>query len=101
VAVLPRPAGASSISSDRAKATELYNQIQSTNAKVELLGQRYDEAQIKLDKFNNQISHTKETVAAIKNKVTNGTTQLRNDAIFAYVTNGAAASNNPLFSSNA
>jgi len=26
---------------------------------------------------------------------------LRADAIFAYVTNGAAASNNPLFSSNA
>jgi len=101
VAVLPRPAGASGISSDRVKANELYNQIQSTNAKVELLGQRYDEAQIKLDKFNNQISHTKETVAAIKNKVSNGTTQLRDDAIFAYVTNGAAASNNPLFSSNA
>jgi cell wall-associated NlpC family hydrolase len=101
VAVLPRPAGASGIGSDRAKATALYNQIQTINAKVELLGQRYDEAQIKLDNFNNQISHTKETVAAIKNKVTNGTTQLRNDAIFAYVTNGAAASNNPLFSSNA
>jgi cell wall-associated NlpC family hydrolase len=101
VAVLPRPAGASGITSDRAKATAIYNQIQSINGKVELLGQRYDEAQIKLNNFNNQISHTRETVAAIKNKVTNGTSQLRSDAIFAYVTNGAAASNNPLFSSNA
>jgi cell wall-associated NlpC family hydrolase len=89
------------VSTDRAKATALYDQIQNINARVERLGQRYDEAQIKLKNFNNQISHTKETVAAIKNKVTNGTTQLRADAIFAYVTNGAAASNNPLFSSNA
>jgi cell wall-associated NlpC family hydrolase len=101
VAVLPRPAGASGITNDRAKATVLYNQIQNINDRVELMGQRYDEAQIKLNNFNNQITHTKETVAAIKNKVTNGISQLRADAVFAYVTNGAAASNNPLFSSNA
>jgi cell wall-associated NlpC family hydrolase len=101
VAVLPRPAGASQLTGDRAKANQLYNQIQSINARVELLGQKYDEAQIKLNNFNNQISHTKETVATIKNKVNNGTTQLRQDAVFAYVTNGSAAGNNPLFSSNA
>jgi cell wall-associated NlpC family hydrolase len=101
VAVLPRAAGASSITNDREKANQLYNQIQSINGQVELLGQKYDEAQIKLNNFNNQITHTKQTVAAIKNKVTNGTTELEQDAIFAYVTNGSAASNNPLFSSNA
>ncbi len=101
VAVSPRLAGASGIASDRAKATALYNQIQNINARVELLGQRYDEAQIKLNKFNNQISHTKQTVEAIKNKVANGTNQLVQDAVFAYVTNGAAASNNPLFTNNA
>ncbi len=101
MAVSPRPASASGIASDRAKATALYNQIQNINARVELLGQRYDEAQIKLNKFNNQITHTKQTVEAIKNKVSNGTNELVQDAIFAYVTNGAAASNNPLFTNNA
>ena len=101
MAVLPRPSGASTISNDRTKATVLYNQIQSINARVEGLGQKYDEVRIKLNKFNNEITNTKATVVGIERSVTKGNSQLRADAIFAYVTNGAAASNNPLFSSSA
>ncbi len=101
VAIFPRPSGASSISNDRATATRLYNQIQSINARVEGLGQKYDEARIKLNKFNNEITNTRATVAGIQLSVTKGNSQLRADAIFAYVTNGAAASNDPLFSSSA
>ncbi len=37
----------------------------------------------------------------IKKSVTKGDAQLRAEAVFAYVTNGAAASNNPLFSNSA
>ncbi len=99
--VFSRPAGASSIAADRAEATTLYNQIQSINGRVELLGQKYDLSRIKLDKVNNEIANTKATVAQIESSVTKSNNQLRADAIFAYVTNGAAASNNPLFSSNA
>jgi len=101
VAVLPRPAGASSIAADKAEAATLYNQIQSINGRVELLGQKYDLSKINLDKINNEIINTKATVAKIESSVTKNNNQLRADAIFAYVTNGAAASNNPLFSSNA
>jgi cell wall-associated NlpC family hydrolase len=101
VTVSSRPAGASSISNNRAEATKLYNQIQDINGRVEFLGQKYDESRIKLDKVNNDITNTKATVAGIEGNVTKGDDQLRADAIFAYVTNGAAASNNPLFSSNA
>lgn len=101
VTALPRPAGASSIANDKAEANTLYTQIQNINGRVELLGQKYDEARIKLQKINNEIINTKATVKQIESNVNKNKTQLRADAIFAYVTNGAAASNNPLFSPNA
>jgi peptidoglycan DL-endopeptidase CwlO len=94
-------AGASAISNDRAKAATLYKQIQDINGRVGRLGQKYDEAHVKLERMNNQIVHTKQVVAAIEDNVNKGNAQLRADAIFAYVTNGSAASNNPLFSSKA
>jgi cell wall-associated NlpC family hydrolase len=93
-------AGASTISNERNKAAILYRQIQSINSRVGLLGQKYDEAHVKLERFNNQIKNTKKVVAGIEGNVTKGNAQLRQDAIFAYVTNGSAASNNPLFSSH-
>ena len=101
VAVSPRPGGASTISNARAKAATLYKQIQSINARVGVLGQKFDEVHVKLQRINNEIVNTKSVVAQIQRNVTQGNTQLRADAVFAYVTNGAAASNNPLFSSDA
>ena len=95
-----RPAGASTISNEQARAKVIYNQIQGINAKVGRLGQRYDLAQIKLRTIDNQIRNTKSVVAGIEKNVKRGNSQLRDDAIFAYVTNGASAANNPLFSSN-
>jgi cell wall-associated NlpC family hydrolase len=97
----PRLAGASTISNERAKAAVLYKQIQNINGRVEALGQKYDLAHVKLETINNQIKNTKNVVAGIERNVAKGNTQLRQDAIFAYVTNGSAASNNPLFSQNA
>ncbi len=101
VAVSPRPAGASSLSNDRATAATLLSQINRINAQVDLLGQKYDQAQIKLHKYNNEIINTKATVAAIKQNIAKGNTQLRTDVIFAYVTGGATEGNNPLFLRNA
>jgi len=101
VTFFPRVAGASSIATDRAEAAKLYNQIQSINSRVEFLGQKYDESRVKLDRINNEITNTKATVANIQSSVTKSNNQLRADAVFAYVTNGSAASNNPLFSPNA
>jgi cell wall-associated NlpC family hydrolase len=101
VSVAPGLAGASTLSAEQAKAKALYNQIQSMNARVETLGQRYDLAQIKLHGIGDQIKNTKVIVASIERSVSRGNAQLRQDAVFAYVTNGAAQSNNPLFSSHA
>ena len=101
VTLSPHLSGASGLATDRARANQLLQQINTDNAHVEYLGQKYDLAKLKLDKIHNEIINTKSAVATIKKNVTKGNNQLRQDAIFAYVTNGAAASNNPLFSQSA
>lgn len=101
VALSSRPATASSLATDKAKAVAILSQINRINARVGGFGQRYDAAKIKLDNVNNQIRNTKTTVTNIERSVAKGNAQLRTDAIFAYVTNGSAAANNPLFTSNA
>jgi cell wall-associated NlpC family hydrolase len=101
VALSARPAGASTLTNDRTRATELLNSINSLNARVQGLGQKYDLARINLQKITNEIRDTKSTVKTIEGNVAKGDAQLRSDAIFAYVTNGAAAANNPLFNPNA
>jgi cell wall-associated NlpC family hydrolase len=101
VAVSSRPASASTISNERARATILYKQIQTITGQLETLGQKYDQARVKLETMNNQIKNTKNVVAGIMRNVAKGNAQLQHDAVFAYVTNGSAASTNPLFSQSA
>jgi len=101
VTVASGTAGASKISSEQARAKALYAQIQSTSARVDTLGQRYDAARIKLQNLTNEIKNTKLVVASIERNMKRGNDQLRRDAVFAYVTNGSAASTNPLFSQRA
>jgi cell wall-associated NlpC family hydrolase len=93
-------ANAASIASERAKAAVLYAQIQSTNSRVEFLGQQYDLAQIKLRQLSNKIYATKTLIAQIERDVAQGNLQLKADAIFAYVTHGAFAGSAPLFTTN-
>ena len=94
-------ASASTLGTDRARANQLLKQINRISAHVDYLGQKYDLAKIKLDKIASEITNTKADVKVIKKDVTKGDSQLRAEAIFAYVTNGSAASNNPLFSNSA
>jgi len=96
-----RLASAGTLSTDRARANQLLKEINRISAHVDYLGQKYDLAKIKLNKIASEIRNTKADVATIKKNVTKGKAQLRAEAVFAYVTNGAAASNNPLFSNSA
>ncbi len=95
------PAGASGLSNDRQKAKVLLSQINRLNGEVSLLGQKYDEALIKLHALNAQIANTKNIIANIESNERKGHRQLQADVVFAYVTNGGNASNNPLFAKNA
>lgn len=92
--------GASDVGTARAQAAILYRQIQSIGSRVETLGQKYDLAQINLRRYNTQINHSKSLISGIERSLAEGRMELRRDAIFAYVTNSAAASINPLFSRN-
>lgn len=94
-------AAASTLGTDRARANQLLKQINRISAHVDYLGQKYDLAKIKLDKIASEIKNTKADVKIIKQNVKKGDAQLRAEAVFAYVTNGAQASNNPLFSNSA
>jgi cell wall-associated NlpC family hydrolase len=101
ISVAPGLAGGSQLRTEQARAKAIYAQILSMNARVDTLGQRYDLAQIKLRAITHEIANTKVIVAAIERNVHRGNAALRRDAVFAYVTNGAAASNNPLFNQRA
>lgn len=99
--VSSHPAAASGITAERVTAAVLYRQTQSIYGRVNVLGERYDLAQIKLNEINNEITYAKNVVGGIEQHVIKDNAQLRADAIFAYVNNGSAQSNNPLFSSSA
>lgn len=99
--VVLHPAGASTLTNDRTKARVLLAQINRIDGEVSLLGQKYDKAQITLDHYNNEIANTRATVLAIEGRVNRGAAQLRRDVVFAYVTNGASLSTNPLFANRA
>jgi cell wall-associated NlpC family hydrolase len=94
-------ASASTLGNERARANQLLKQINRISAHVNYLGQKYDLSKIKLDRIANEITNTKADVAVIKKNEKKGDAQLRAEAIFAYVTNGSAASDNPLFSKSA
>jgi cell wall-associated NlpC family hydrolase len=101
VAISPQLSGATTINNDKATANRLLNQITTINGQVERLGQKFDQTTIKLNRVRNEITNTKNVVASIQRNVAKGNKQLRSDAVFAYVTNGSAAGNNPLFSASA
>jgi len=101
VIISSRPATATVLGSDRARANQLLKQINRISSHVDLLGQKYDLAQVKLHKITFEIKDTKSEVATIKSNVNKSTKQLAADAVFAYVTNGSTAGNNPLFANSA
>ncbi len=95
------PAGATNVAAEKQQAQDLYKQIQRVGAQVQFLGQKYDLAHLKLDQIRNTIANTKAIVAGIQGKVLSDDAQLKSDAIYAYVNGGSAASNNPLFTTDA
>lgn len=101
VTALSRPAGALTIAQEKQRAADLYNQIQRVGAQVQYLGQKYDLAHLKYAQIVNTITNTKAIVAGIEGQVVTDNARLKADAVFAYVTNGSAATNNPLFNTNA
>jgi cell wall-associated NlpC family hydrolase len=93
------PAGAT-LGSARHEAAVIYREIQSADAKVGLLGQRYDAAELKYHREEQLIADTQQIVAAAAIKVHGDQSQLAAAAVAYYVNSGQQTAENPLFTSN-
>ena len=100
--VLPsaRPAGADQLSDAQAKASQIEAQIQSTGEQISAAGQQYDAALAQQQALATQIAGTQTKINADKAQVAGDQVTLRTAAVDAYVSDGAAATSNPLFSNN-
>ncbi len=99
VSVTPR-AGASGIAGEKAAAAILYHQTQTIYDRINVLSQKYDLAQINLNRITNRIVSTKRVVRQIEGHVSVDNARLRAGAIYAFVTSGALQGANFLFTTN-
>ncbi len=100
VLLLTRPAAGDSISSAKAQAAAIEAQLTAAQNKMSALSQQYDAAAYRLQQVNNSIAATKATIASDQKQVSADRARLSKAAIANYVSDGAASSNNPIFSGN-
>jgi cell wall-associated NlpC family hydrolase len=95
---LARVAGAGTLTSAKAQATQIEQEIQSTGQQIDALDQKYEAAQEHKAALDKQITATQATITQTRQDVTGDQAVLRKAAINAYVSNGAATTQDPLFS---
>jgi cell wall-associated NlpC family hydrolase len=100
VLLVTRPAAGDSISSARAQAAAIEAQLNSAQNRMSALSQQYDAAATKLQGINASIATTKAAIATDQKQVSDDRSRLSKAAIANYVSDGAASSNNPIFSGN-
>jgi cell wall-associated NlpC family hydrolase len=101
-AILPltHPAGADQLSDLKAQAAQIQAEIQTTGAQISALGQQYDADEVKISALDKQIAITQAKIAQTQKHVTADKNTLRSAAVNAFVHDGQAASQNPLFAGN-
>jgi cell wall-associated NlpC family hydrolase len=100
VLLVTRPAAGDSISSAKAQAAAIESQLTAAQNRMSALSQQYDAAAYRLQQVNNSIAATKATIAADQKQVSSDRARLSRAAIANYVSDGAASSDNPIFSGN-
>jgi len=100
VLLVTRPAAGDSISSARAQAAAIESQLASAQNRMSVLSQQYDAAAYHLQQIDASIATTKAAIAADQQQVSTDRERLSKAAIANYVSDGAASSNNPIFSGN-
>ena len=90
-AVLPaaRSASADSITSEKAEATQLANQIQAQGQQLAALSEKYDEANIRVTQLDQQVAQTKNQIAKTRTQVSSAQTNLRSQALQDYMSGGS------------
>ena len=97
---LARPAGGDAISDAKAKAAAIEAQLAQAQNEMSALSQQYDAAQYHLSQINSNITTTKANIAADQSQVQHDKATLAKAAVANYITDGTAATQNPIFSGN-
>jgi len=94
------PAGAATIGDLRAKAAQIESQINAAGIEISALGQKYDQAENQIATLTQQIATTESTIATDRQHVHQDQVTLRKAALNNYMSDGSAATANPLFATN-
>jgi cell wall-associated NlpC family hydrolase len=94
-------AGADTVAGAKAKAAAIAATLAAAQNKMSALGQQYDAARTQLGTVNSDIAATKAAIVQKQQEVHHDTVVLRKAAITNYISDGTAATANPLFSTNA
>ena len=100
VFVMRRPAAGDAISDAKAKAAAIESQLQHAQNEMSALSQQYDPAKYHLSQINSNIATTKATIVPDQKQVADDKTTLAKAAVANYISDGSAASQNPLFAGN-
>jgi cell wall-associated NlpC family hydrolase len=100
VVLVSRPIGADTIAGAKAKAAQIESELSAAQNEMSALGQQYDAARNKLDQVDTNIASTKAAIVVNEHQVAKDKNVLEKAAIANYVSDGSAASENPIFSSN-
>ncbi|HEY7948398.1 MAG TPA: C40 family peptidase [Acidimicrobiales bacterium] len=98
-AVLPATlsASADSLTSAKAEATALANQIQAQSQQLAALSERYDEALIRVSQLDQQLSQTRNLINQTKAQVSADQANLRGQALNDYTSGGSSSGLDQLF----
>jgi peptidoglycan DL-endopeptidase CwlO len=100
VILATRPAFGDSVSNARATAAAIEAQLATAQNQMSALSQQYDAAHSKLEQIDASIATTKATINADQKQVAHDKSTLSKAAIANYVSDGAATSDNAIFSNN-
>ena len=95
-----RSVGADAISAARAQAAAIEAQLTQDQNEMSLLGQQYDEARNNLSQIDSNIATTQAAIATDRKQVAHNKATLAKAAVANYITDGTAATSNPIFSGN-
>lgn len=97
---IARPATADQVATDKARAAQIEAQVEAMSQRIGALGQQYDQAENQVQAIDQEISATQAEIRQAKHKVSADQRTLQKAAVANYVTDGQAATENPLFSGN-
>jgi cell wall-associated NlpC family hydrolase len=95
-----RPASGDAISNARATAATIESELTAAQDRMSALSQQYDAAADRLHQINANIATTKASIVGDRKQVSTDRRRLSKAAIANYISDGATANDNPIFSGN-